>query len=276
MLAERLLAPVRDHGVDTLLLGCTHYPYLARTISDVMGREVVLVSSADETAFAVAARPGRAGPGPGGPGPRGRPPLRLLGRRGSLRPARPAPARPRAGRRRGGGMGLSVTDPGVLGDLRRRRTTPAAATCCAPTPRPSCSTSGPGALAKAQRHIDLVDVDAIVLTHEHPDHWTDLPVARNAYRYVFDRVHLPVYATAGTIRPGGALLRRGDLRLDDPHRGQPGRRSATSTCASAAPTTPSRRSRSWPSHGAALDPLLGRHRARTGRRRPSASAPTSP
>jgi glutamate racemase len=53
VLAERLLAPVRDAGVDTLLLGCTHYPYLARTISDVMGRDVVLVSSADETAFQV-------------------------------------------------------------------------------------------------------------------------------------------------------------------------------------------------------------------------------
>ena len=53
VLAERLLAPVRDRGVDTLLLGCTHYPYLARTLSDVMGRDVVLVSSADETAFAV-------------------------------------------------------------------------------------------------------------------------------------------------------------------------------------------------------------------------------
>lgn len=53
VLAERLLAPLRDAGVDTLLLGCTHYPYLARTISDVMGRGVVLVSSADETAFAV-------------------------------------------------------------------------------------------------------------------------------------------------------------------------------------------------------------------------------
>jgi glutamate racemase len=55
VLAERLLAPVRDAGVDTLLLGCTHYPYLARVISDVMGRGVVLVSSADETAFEVAA-----------------------------------------------------------------------------------------------------------------------------------------------------------------------------------------------------------------------------
>jgi glutamate racemase len=53
VLAERLLAPVIDARVDTLVLGCTHYPLLARTIGDVMGRDVVLVSSADETAFAV-------------------------------------------------------------------------------------------------------------------------------------------------------------------------------------------------------------------------------
>ena len=53
VLAERLLAPVVEAKVDTLLLGCTHYPYLARVIGDVMGREVVLVSSADETAFAL-------------------------------------------------------------------------------------------------------------------------------------------------------------------------------------------------------------------------------
>ncbi|MET0276672.1 MAG: glutamate racemase [Acidimicrobiia bacterium] len=56
VLAERLLAPVRNAGVDTLVLGCTHYPLLARTIGDAMGREVVLVSSADETAFAVRER----------------------------------------------------------------------------------------------------------------------------------------------------------------------------------------------------------------------------
>ena len=54
VLAERLLDPVKRAGVDTLLLGCTHYPFLARTIGEVMGREVVLVSSADETAFEVA------------------------------------------------------------------------------------------------------------------------------------------------------------------------------------------------------------------------------
>ena len=53
VLAERLLAPVQAARVDTLLLGCTHYPFLARTIGDVMGRGVVLVSSADETAFEV-------------------------------------------------------------------------------------------------------------------------------------------------------------------------------------------------------------------------------
>jgi glutamate racemase len=69
VLAERLLAPLVAAEVDTLLLGCTHYPFLARTISDVMGRDVVLVSSADETAFTVrsmlldpaVARPAHAG-----------------------------------------------------------------------------------------------------------------------------------------------------------------------------------------------------------------------
>lgn len=67
VLAERLLAPVVDAGVDALLLGCTHYPYLARTITDIMGRDVVLVSSADETAFEVRDLLSR----PEGPEPRG-------------------------------------------------------------------------------------------------------------------------------------------------------------------------------------------------------------
>ena len=72
VLAERLLAPVRDAGVDTLVLGCTHYPLLARTIGDVMGRDVVLVSSADETAFETRTLLSRAGHarGPGSEPPR--------------------------------------------------------------------------------------------------------------------------------------------------------------------------------------------------------------
>ena len=52
-LAEKLLTPVRVSGVDALLLGCTHYPYLSSVISQVMGPDVVLVSSADETAYVV-------------------------------------------------------------------------------------------------------------------------------------------------------------------------------------------------------------------------------
>lgn len=51
LLAERLLAPVVEADIDALLLGCTHYPFLSRVISDVMGPGVVMVSSADETAF---------------------------------------------------------------------------------------------------------------------------------------------------------------------------------------------------------------------------------
>ena len=61
VLAERLLTPVKEAEVDALLLGCTHYPFLARTIGDVMGRDVVLVSSADETAFEVRALLGDTG-----------------------------------------------------------------------------------------------------------------------------------------------------------------------------------------------------------------------
>lgn len=53
VLASRLLYPIATAKVDTLLLGCTHYPFLARTIQDVVGHEVILVSSAEETAFEV-------------------------------------------------------------------------------------------------------------------------------------------------------------------------------------------------------------------------------
>ena len=48
--AHGYLDPLREAGVDTLVLGCTHYPLLAGVISYVMGYEVTLVSSADETA----------------------------------------------------------------------------------------------------------------------------------------------------------------------------------------------------------------------------------
>lgn len=49
-IAHEYLDPVRAAGVDTLVLGCTHYPLLTGVISYVMGDEVTLVSSAEETA----------------------------------------------------------------------------------------------------------------------------------------------------------------------------------------------------------------------------------
>lgn len=52
-LVRERLAAIEETDVDTLLLGCTHYPFIARAIGDVLGSEVVLVSSAEETAFEV-------------------------------------------------------------------------------------------------------------------------------------------------------------------------------------------------------------------------------
>ena len=47
---ERRLAPMREAGVDTVILGCTHYPLLTGAISYVLGDEATLVTSSEETA----------------------------------------------------------------------------------------------------------------------------------------------------------------------------------------------------------------------------------
>ena len=49
-IAREYLTPIMDAKVDTLVLGCTHYPLLTGVISYVMGEGVTLVSSAEETA----------------------------------------------------------------------------------------------------------------------------------------------------------------------------------------------------------------------------------
>ncbi|MCB0888757.1 MAG: aspartate/glutamate racemase family protein, partial [Nocardioidaceae bacterium] len=48
--AHEYLDPLVAAGVDTLILGCTHYPLLTGMISYVMGDGVTLVSSAEECA----------------------------------------------------------------------------------------------------------------------------------------------------------------------------------------------------------------------------------
>jgi glutamate racemase len=51
--AEQYLAPLKTAEIDTLVLGCTHYPLLSAAIQYVVGENVTLVSSAEETAFDV-------------------------------------------------------------------------------------------------------------------------------------------------------------------------------------------------------------------------------
>ncbi len=70
MVAAEYLAPLRSAGVDTLVLGCTHYPLLTQVIGGFMGREVALVNTGAACARQVArqlqdagqtAAPGRVG-----------------------------------------------------------------------------------------------------------------------------------------------------------------------------------------------------------------------
>lgn len=51
--AEEYLAPLKRADIDTLVLGCTHYPLLAAAVQYVIGQDVTLVSSAEETAYDV-------------------------------------------------------------------------------------------------------------------------------------------------------------------------------------------------------------------------------
>jgi len=49
--AQKYLEPMKKHGVDTLILGCTHYPLLKEVIAEVLGGGVTLVDSGYEAAL---------------------------------------------------------------------------------------------------------------------------------------------------------------------------------------------------------------------------------
>src|SRR5919202_2394848 len=105
---------------------------------------------------------------------------------------------PRPGAERGGGLavGLNVTVLGCSGSYQG--------------PAGACSgylvddgttrlwlDAGAGTLAQLQTHIEPGELDAIVLSHEHPDHWSDLEGWHNVLRFVLVRHGFPVYAPSG-------------------------------------------------------------------------------
>jgi glutamate racemase len=47
---ERCCAPLREAGVDTVVLGCTHYPFVQHLIADAMGPQVQIIDTADAVA----------------------------------------------------------------------------------------------------------------------------------------------------------------------------------------------------------------------------------
>jgi ribonuclease BN (tRNA processing enzyme) len=75
--------------------------------------------------------------------------------------------------------------------------------------------AGPGTLANLQRYVDIEDLDAAVISHSHPDHWSDLDHFAVAARYVVPRPPLPVYAAEGVrelMRVGPAAVEALDWR----------------------------------------------------------------
>ena len=56
---------------------------------------------------------------------------------------------------------------------------------------------GPGCLANLQRHLAVTDIDAVVLSHSHPDHWVDLAGLETAWTHIFQKQGLAVYGTPG-------------------------------------------------------------------------------
>lgn len=67
--------------------------------------------------------------------------------------------------------------------------------------------TGPGTLANVQQHVAIADLDAVVVTHEHPDHWLEVPVLRNAMKYSLGLADLPLFSTAGTLALAEQLTR---------------------------------------------------------------------
>ena len=222
-----------------------------------MGRDVVLVSSADETAFEVRRAARQSGAGTAARAGRGRASHRFAvvrrRRAGSASSAAgcsvPSSTRAEACRGRVSADGRAERHRPRLPGSYPGRAARAAATSCARRRTSVWLDAGPGTLANLQRHVALADLDAVVLSHRHPDHWLDLAgLPRRAALRPRARRACPVYGTAETCASrcraivGATSRPTFDWHVVDA--GGDRHASATSTLALlAAPTTPSRR---WP------------------------------
>lgn len=65
---------------------------------------------------------------------------------------------------------------------------------------------GPGSFANLQQHVDLASLDALLITHHHPDHWLELPVLRTALLYYRQRPPLALYGPQESLHAASELI----------------------------------------------------------------------
>lgn len=77
--------------------------------------------------------------------------------------------------------------------------------------------AGPGVLGVLQRHMRIEDLDAVLVSHSHPDHWVEVPIMRNALRYVFGRSGVPLHSTVETLGLMERITHDGIAPTLEPH-----------------------------------------------------------
>ena len=63
--------------------------------------------------------------------------------------------------------------------------------------------TGPGTFSRLQQEVDPAAIDAVVISHHHPDHWSDLLMIDAHARWALHRSGIPVYAPAGVAERAG-------------------------------------------------------------------------
>ena len=185
--AAGYLAPLEDEGVDTLILGCTHYPLLSGLLQLELGPDVVLVSSAEETAKDVYAELLR--------GDALRTARRAARTTSSRRPATPA----RSAISPSVFLGLEVARVDAVhvesGRRRVRLTVLGSQGTWPGASRECCGylvtadgfnlwlDAGTGTFARLQEHLPVGELGGLLISHGHADHFLDIIPAFYARHY---------------------------------------------------------------------------------------------